>query len=147
MRSEPRTPGNVISQYLHPLRASTTITRGPAPTPANAICPMNRLCFWFVLIACFCDSFSTFSQTPTRKPTVWMCPPGFDGGKHFAELFEKPDEWQQTRKAIDVLGYADLNFKKHFSDEQLQAWLPKLNEWGIKLGLEVGAIKAWGQNR
>ena len=73
-----------------------------------------------------------------------MCPPSFDGGKHFAELFEKPDEWQQTRQAIDVLGYADLNFKKHFSDAQLQAWLPKLNEWGLKLGLEVGAIKAWG---
>jgi hypothetical protein len=84
------------------------------------------------------------AQTAGRKPTVWMCPPAFDGGKHFAELFEKPGEWQQTRQAIDVLGYADLNFNKHFSDEQLQAWLPKLNAWGLKLGLEVGAIKAWG---
>ena len=73
-----------------------------------------------------------------------MCPPSYDGGKCFRELFEKPDEWRQTRQNIDVLGYADLNFNKHFSDEQLQAWLPKLDAWGIKLGLEVGAIKGWG---
>jgi hypothetical protein len=111
---------------------------------------MNRLHSRLELVAVFFVLFVfvvplASAQTPGRKPTVWMCPPAFDGGKHFAELFEKPDEWQQTRQAIDVLGYSDLNLKKHFSDEQLQTWLPKLNEWGIKLGLEVGAIKAWGQ--
>src|SRR5580692_498231 len=110
---------------------------------------MNRLNLRPVLVAaCFVLLSAVVppasAQPAGQRPTVWMCPPSFDGGKCFRELFEKPDDWQQTRKAIDVLGYADLNFNKHFSDEQLQAWLPKLSEWGIKLGLEVGAIKGWG---
>jgi hypothetical protein len=44
-----------------------------------------------------------------------------------------------------VLGYSDLNINKQFTDDQLRAWLPMLKSWGIKLTLEVGAIKPWGQ--
>jgi len=77
------------------------------------------------------------------KPTVWMGPASYDGGKCFRALFEHPDEWKQTRSVIDVLCYTDLNLKKQFTDDELRAWLPKLGEWGIKLGMEVGAIKPW----
>ena len=48
---------------------------------------------------------------------------------------------RETRAAIDVLGYADHDPGKHFTDDQLRAWLPKLQGWKIKLALEVGAIK------
>ncbi len=79
------------------------------------------------------------------KPTVWMIPPSYDHGRCFRELFEQPEAWQETRLAIDVLGYSDLNINKQFTDDQLRAWFPKLQQWGIKFALEVGALKPWGK--
>jgi len=73
-----------------------------------------------------------------------MGPPGHENGRCLRELFEKPEQWQETRTVIDVLFYTDLNFKKQFTDEELGRWLPMLQTWGIKLALEVGAIKEWG---
>jgi len=77
-------------------------------------------------------------------PMVVMYPPGQDGGRCFRELFERPDEWQQTRRLVNALGYADHVMNRQFTDEQLRAWLPRLQEWGLKLELEVGAVKEWG---
>jgi len=79
------------------------------------------------------------------RPSVWMSMPGQDDCRCFRELFEQPDAWKETRKAIDVLMCTDLNLKHHFSDEQLALWFPMLDRWGIKLAMEVGAIKPWGQ--
>ena len=45
---------------------------------------------------------------------------------------------------IDVVGYADHNLNRQFTDDQLRAWLPELQQWGIKFALEVGAVKPWG---
>jgi hypothetical protein len=28
---------------------------------------------------------------------------------------------------------------KQFTDDELRAWLPQVEKWGLKLGLEVGA--------
>ena len=61
-----------------------------------------------------------------------MMPPAFGNGRCFRELFQQPDAWKETRSAIDVLGYADLNINKQFSDDELRAWFPKLRHWGIK---------------
>ena len=73
-----------------------------------------------------------------------MYPPGQDNGRCFRDLFERPDEWKQTRSLINALGYADHVMNRQFTDDQLQAWLPRLKEWGLKLELEVGAVKEWG---
>ncbi len=85
------------------------------------------------------------AQTNRPRPEVWMMPPGVENGRAMRDLFAKPDEWKETRSLIDVLGYTDLNFNKQFSDDDLRAWFAKLNEWKIKLALETGAIKPWGQ--
>lgn len=82
---------------------------------------------------------------PRPTPQVWISPPAAPEGKSFRELFEKPDQWQETRALTDVLFYTDLNLKKQFTDDELRAWLPKLKEWKIKLAMEVGAIKPWGK--
>jgi hypothetical protein len=76
-------------------------------------------------------------------PRVVMLPPGQDNGRCFRDLFERPDDWKQTRAAINVLGYADHVLNRQFKDEELRAWLPRLQEWGLKLELEVGAVKEW----
>jgi hypothetical protein len=78
------------------------------------------------------------------RPKVWMYPPARREGACFRELFEHPDQWKETRAAVDVLGYADHNLDRQFSDDQLRAWLPRLRAWGMKLELEVGAVKPWG---
>ena len=83
-------------------------------------------------------------QRDSARPAVWMIPPSYDNGRCFRELFEQPDAWKETRSAIDVLGYADHNLSRHFTDDHLRAWLPELQRWKIKFALEVGAIKPWG---
>jgi hypothetical protein len=79
------------------------------------------------------------------RAAVWMMPPSYGGGRCFRELFQQPDAWKETRSVVDVLGYADLNVNKQFTDEELRAWLPQLRRWGIKFALEVGALKPWGE--
>jgi hypothetical protein len=81
----------------------------------------------------------------TGRPVVWMMPPGQDNGRALRELFEQPESWRETRSLVDVLGYADHNLDRQFTDDQLRTWFARLREWGIKLGLETGAIKPWGR--
>ena len=77
--------------------------------------------------------------------TLVMYPPAFEKGRCFRELFEQPDAWKRTRSRIDSIGYADHCLNRQFTDEQLSAWLPMVNRWGLKLELEVGAVKPWGK--
>lgn len=88
-------------------------------------------------------SFGSVAADP--RPAVWMGPPAANDGKCFRELFEHPEQWTEARSLIDVLLYTDLNFNKQFKDDELQKWFAMLQQWKIKLGLEVGAIKPWGQ--
>jgi hypothetical protein len=85
------------------------------------------------------------TTTPTKpQPQLWVGPPGYDNGRCFRELFEKPDAWKETRSVVDVLFYADHNLKRHFSDDQLRNWFAQLKQWNLKFALEVGAVKPWG---
>jgi hypothetical protein len=81
----------------------------------------------------------------TPRPEVWMMPPNApDNGRCLRELFTRPDEWKETRSQVNVLGYAGQMLDKQFTDDELRAWLPQVEKWGLKLGLEVGAVKPWG---
>lgn len=85
-------------------------------------------------------------QAPKQQnATVWMAPPAGENGKWIRELFERPDEWKDTREVVDVFFQTDLNFQRHFKDEELQRWFGMLKQWDIKLALEVGALKEWGR--
>lgn len=78
------------------------------------------------------------------RPEVWMMPPCLEG-RSFRELFASPEQWRETRAHVDVLGCTDLQTQKLFSDEELRAWFAQMNAWGLKFGMEVGAIKPWGK--
>jgi len=84
-------------------------------------------------------------DVPAPKLEVWMMPPSSPDGRALRELFTKPDEWKETRASVTVLGYADHFLHKQFKDDELKHWLPLLDTWGLKLGLEVGAVKPWGK--
>ncbi|HEY3324188.1 MAG TPA: hypothetical protein VGP72_27300 [Planctomycetota bacterium] len=99
------------------------------------------------VVCCFVLAWSCAvrgAESP-KRPEVWMGPPGLENGKVFRELFEKPDDWKQTRSMIDVLCYADHVLGKQFTDDELKTWFAQLKEWKLKFGLEVGAVKPWGE--
>jgi hypothetical protein len=81
---------------------------------------------------------------PDPRPVVWMAPPSNDGGRAFRDLFERDSDWSQTRRLITGVTYADHWLDSQFTDAELAGWLPTLDRWGLKLGLEVGAVKPWG---
>jgi hypothetical protein len=84
------------------------------------------------------------AQTPASKPEVWMIPPSAWEGRCFRQLFTQSNQWVETRSLVTVLGYSDHQLDRQFSDEELRAWLPMIERWGLRLGLEVGAVKPWG---
>jgi hypothetical protein len=102
-----------------------------------------------VLPLAVASSMSTASGEVELKlkstPPVWMIPPSNNNGSKFRELFEStPDSWRLTRSKIAGLGYADHWLNSQFTDEELRKWLPQIAKWGLKFGLEVGAVKPWG---
>jgi hypothetical protein len=72
---------------------------------------------------------------------VWMFPSAYENGREFKALFASPGTWLRTRQHIAGLGYADHALNSQFNDQQLRAWLPQIARWGLKFGLEVGAVK------
>lgn len=92
---------------------------------------------------CLGSLFSAHAQLP--KPSVWISPPGQNNCQAFRDLFEHPNEWKETRALTDVLFITDLNFQRHFKDDELRTWFAMMKEWKIKLAMEVGAVKPWGQ--
>ncbi len=101
-----------------------------------------RLLTALVLSVCGCMAAS---QAQTPKPSVWISPPGQDKCLAFRQLFEQPDAWKETRAVTDVLFITDLNLQRHFTDDELRKWFGMMKEWKLKLAMEVGAVKPWGQ--
>jgi len=102
--------------------------------------------FFFVALVLAASLSSTRAQAPKTGPTVWMSPPGQDKGKAFRELFERPEDWKETRGLVNVLFTSDLSFKRDgYSDEELTRWFAQARDWKLKLAMEVGAIKGWGR--
>lgn len=94
------------------------------------------------------DQLHTETAEPERRtggPRVWMTPPSSGDGQCFRELMTQPEGWRETRALVDVLCYADHMLNRQFTDEELGAWLPRIGEWGLEFGLEVGAVKPWGK--
>jgi hypothetical protein len=96
------------------------------------------------LILAFLSATGLHAQTPPRNPEVWMMPPAAPDGRCLRDLFTHPEQWAETRSRIHVLGYADHQLDRQFTDDELRAWLPMIGKWGLQLGLEVGAVKPWG---
>jgi hypothetical protein len=94
---------------------------------------------WLVLAA----SAQASEQAPVR-PEVWMMPPPQPDGRCFRELFTHADQWKETRSRLTGLCYIDHLMHKQFKDDELRAWLPMVERWGLAFGLEVGAVKPWG---
>ena len=110
----------------------------------STILPIPLIFYTALILAA--SPVSAGAQAPKAGPTVWMSPPGQDKGKAFRELFERPDDWKDTRALVDVLFSSDLSYKRNgFSDEELARWFAQARDWKLRLAMEVGAIKGWGR--
>jgi hypothetical protein len=108
---------------------------------------MNKIISWLTLLvfAAAGSPCGAIAQNSRSRPEVWMMPSCRDNGRAVRELFTNAAAWSETRALVDVFGCTDLNIDRLFSDDELRDWLAKIGEWHIKLGLEVGAIKPWGE--
>lgn len=104
----------------------------------------RNLLLWLALLVLIPILTSAAEPNPKRQASVWMMPRGDEAGRSFRDLFEHPDQWQETRSQIDVLGITDLNLQRHFTDDELRKWFGQMHEWKVRLGMEVGAVKPWG---
>jgi len=96
----------------------------------------SRTCRCFAILAAIALPVVAHAQAK-----MWMFPSPFQDGQSFKELFQRPDGWRQTRQHISGVAYADHWLNSQFNDAELRAWLPQLGRWGLRLGLEVGAVK------
>ena len=101
------------------------------------------LALYFLCLPCL----QTGAQSAANPlPRYVVGPPNshsINKGLCFRELFEHPDQWKETRALTDALLYADWMFSD-FTDAELKAWFGQMQQWNIKLELEVGGIKDWG---
>lgn len=103
---------------------------------------MHRI---ILIVNTFLLAVSVRSAEPRAlRPEVWMMPPGASNACCLRELFTQPESWTETRLLVTVIGCTANQLTKNFSDEELRAWLRQIGQWGLKLGLEVGAVKEWG---
>ena len=91
------------------------------------------------------------APTPLPDDLVWFAP-NF-GSTDYVELFTKPDNWLLARNKVDVFKFYTQNALGDPCDicgtNNLQAFeevdaFRKLNDWGIAISVEVGAVKTWG---
>jgi len=75
---------------------------------------------------------------PSPLPLFVIGPPNRVTGKGVR------DGWKATRVATNVILCSDHILSK-YSDADLKKYFAQLQAWNIKLELEVGAVKEWGQ--
>ncbi len=65
-------------------------------------------------------------------------------GAQIRSLFENPTQWTTARARMDVLGtYDGGGGFRDVSDAEVQSWMSLMNQWGLMLALETGAVTSW----
>jgi len=115
-------------------------TNPPRPTDTTIPAPLLRS-----------TSTSTLAPTPVPSDLVWFGPNM--GSRDYPELFTKPEQWSKARSRIDIFKFHTQNVLDHpcaiCGDNTLNAFVEvqtfqRLTEWGIAIGIDVGAVKEWG---
>ena len=91
-------------------------------------------------------SGSAIGAKRRQVPEVWIAPPSISPseGSAMRDLFLNEDSWTETRLCVTGLLYADHALERQFTETELRSWFNQMTKWGIKLDLEVGAVKPWG---
>jgi hypothetical protein len=97
----------------------------------------------FVILSGLGDGRSAARTQPDiRIPALIIGPPN-DG--QLQDILDHPDQWRAVHRQVGGIIHADHNFNA-VSDDTLRRWFASMAEQGLKLELEVGAIKEWSPN-
>ena len=122
-------PSPTVTPTLEPAATATT---HPTDTPVPPAIP-------------------TATPTPMPSDLVWFAPNM--GSRDYPELFTKPEQWTVARSRINVYKFYTQNVLnvpcQICGDNTLSTFVDaqafhKLTDWGIAIGVEVGAVKQWG---
>ena len=95
------------------------------------------------------------AQEGKKRPEVWLGPPSAyidDNGQRvwkyqaIRDLFDNPDGWKEVRTRVDVLLVVPWIVDKYFTDDELKTYAKELDQWGLKVGFEVGSVKPQQQS-
>ena len=85
------------------------------------------------------------ADQPARKADIWIMPSPWPDGRCLRELFQKPNQWKNTRSKIDVLGYWASLLNEQFKDDELKSMFAKVDEWNLRMAMEVQVLKEYQQ--
>ena len=108
---------------------------------------MKILFSFIIFLLCFFSCSNIPRERNDKRQTadmeklgyVWMMPKK----ETFTEFMTNLDQWPQTLKIIDILGYADHRLHKDHSEAELRDGFAVMNMINLPLALEVGAVKEW----
>ena len=118
-------------QFSFSRAALSTCGRAKSKSHIRALIPVVGLLA--AISVCAADAPAPAPQAAERKPAVWMIPPPWPDGRCLRELFDKPDDWKDTRSKITGIGFWATHLDEFFSDKDLRAWFADIREWKLKL--------------
>ena len=125
---------------------ATSVAAGTTKRPAGATTTSTRPATTTSRPATAAPTATPTTAAPVTESNmkgigkVWMMP----RNDSFYELFTNLDQWKETRKVVDAVGFADHALKSLFTPSKLEEGFAGMREIKMPLVLEVGGIKEWG---
>jgi len=113
----------------------------PFPKVSAPLRLCTRAFLLVLLVGLFFTGCTSVEKVGCGSGLVWVMP----RGKDFVGMLDNVDQWPETAKITDVFGCADHVINRTYSDEELSRAFRVMKENGMRLGLEVGAVKHWGR--
>ena len=85
---------------------------------------------------------ATVSATPSESAQLKKLVINAPSTDELNQMLAEEGKWKDARSAVGSLLLVEGNFKK-MSNDELDAFIKKIDAWNISLELEVGAIKEW----
>ena len=106
--------------------------------------------FFIVSLVCvfaFQSQLLAQVEKPRTIPKFLVGPPSPNwDGSALRNMAEHPEQWEECRKHVDAILYADHVLHRQFQndDSGLTELLRKFDKMNLPFQLEVGAVKPWG---
>jgi len=100
-------------------------------------CPFSQICQ-----AGVCKNITNHLSSLQFAPQPYA--PAYSVGcADYMDLFNNESQWGDTRKKVDIF-YLYGPLRGWLSETDASVVFPKLNQWGVNIALEEGAVKEWG---
>ncbi|HOI97353.1 MAG TPA: hypothetical protein PLA19_02505 [Candidatus Pacearchaeota archaeon] len=100
-------------------------------------CPFSQICQ-----AGVCKNIANRLSSLQFAPQPYAPSHGV-GCADYMDLFNNESQWKDARKKVDIF-YLYGPLQRWFSETEVSIIFSKLNQWGVNIALEEGAVKDWG---